>query len=145
MSRERISAQLRRLVIERAHSCCEYCTSPAAYSTSPFSIDHIEPISRGGQNTLDNLASACQGCNGAKYNKVDAMDPVTKNSVPLYNPRQHHWHDHFSWSEDYTRLIGLTPIGRATISALYLNRIEVINLRRALVSIDEHPPMIYMS
>src|ERR1051326_8965524 len=35
---------------------------------------------------------------------------------------------------------GLTPIGRATIAALDLNRIGLVNLRRVLPSFGEHPP-----
>jgi 5-methylcytosine-specific restriction endonuclease McrA len=29
-----------------------------------FSVEHIVPISQGGNDMLDNLALACQGCNG---------------------------------------------------------------------------------
>jgi hypothetical protein len=36
-------------------------------------------------------------------------------------------------------IIGLTPTGRATVSALQLNRAEVINLRRILFAVGEHP------
>jgi hypothetical protein len=37
-------------------------------------------------------------------------------------------------------MIGLTPVGRATIDRLQLNREGVINLRRILRAIEEHPP-----
>jgi hypothetical protein len=60
--------------------------------------------------------------------------------VPLYHPRIHRWRDHFSWSEERTHVIGLTPIGRATIIALRLNRLGVVNLRRVLFVFGEHPP-----
>lgn len=75
MSRERVPSRLKQQVIERAYACCEYCTSLARYSMSPFAVDHITPRSRGGKTVLDNLALVCQGCNGAKYNKVTAFDP----------------------------------------------------------------------
>ncbi|WNZ24154.1 mitochondrial large ribosomal subunit protein uL30m [Leptolyngbya sp. NK1-12] len=32
------------------------------------------------------------------------------------------WSEHFAWSEDTTLIIGLTPIGRATVQTLRLNR-----------------------
>ena len=143
MSRERVSAQLKQIVIERAYACCEYCTSLARYSMSPFAVDHIIPRSRGGKTVEGNLALVCQGCNGAKYNKVTAVDPITTHSVPLFHPRQQAWRDHFAWNEPCTHLIGLTPSGRATIVALQLNRSELINLRRVLYAIGEHPPGIY--
>jgi hypothetical protein len=62
------------------------------------------------------------------------------NNVPLYHPRQQHWHDHFAWNNDFTLIIGLTPTGRATIQALHLNRSELVNLRRVLYAMGEHPP-----
>jgi hypothetical protein len=35
---------------------------------------------------------------------------------------------------------GLTPTGRASIEALHLNRLGLLNLRRLLYTIGEHPP-----
>jgi hypothetical protein len=60
--------------------------------------------------------------------------------APLYNPREQHWTDHFTWNHDYTLVLGLTPTGRATVEKLQLNRIGVVNLRPALHLIGEHPP-----
>jgi hypothetical protein len=109
-------------------------------STQPFSVEHIIPLDRGGKNESDNLALACQGCNNHKYNKTEAYDPVSHQLVPLYHPRQHNWQEHFNWNYDYSLLIGLTPIGRATIEALHVNREGVINLRRLLYAAQQHPP-----
>jgi hypothetical protein len=46
---------------------------------------------------------------------------------------------HFTWNDDFTLMIGLTLTGRATIAALHLNRAELVNLRRALYTLGEHP------
>ena len=89
---------------------------------------------------LRNLALSCQGCNSYKHDKVTGRDPVTEQMVPLFHPRRHKWRDHFAWSDDCTRIHGLTPIGRATVITLKMNRTELINLRRALVAILKHPP-----
>jgi hypothetical protein len=94
----------------------------------------------GGATTLENLAWACFGCNGRKYTKVTAVDPLTQQEVSLFNPRQQNWDEHFFWSEDFTQMVGQTTSGRATIAALGLNRPGVINLRRLLVSVGLHPP-----
>lgn len=143
MSRKRVRGALREAVIERAHACCEYCAGIARYSMSPFSVDHIIPSSADGKNVLENLALTCQGCNGAKYNKTTAIDPITLEVVPLFNPRTHDWQAHFAWNAGCTHILGLTPIGRATVETLYLNREELINLRTVLYTIGEHPPAIY--
>jgi hypothetical protein len=49
------------------------------------------------------------------------MDPESGTMIDLFNPRLQAWADHFAWSEDGTRIIGLTPTGRSTVNALSLN------------------------
>jgi len=144
MPESRLTAELREHVSERANGCCEYCHSQARYATptQAFSIEHILPRAQGGATRLDNLALACQGCNNHKYGKVAAPDPVSGQQVPLYHPRRDRWDTHFAWSDDFTLMIGLTPSGRATIGALHLNREGVVNLRRLLYAIGQHPPAI---
>lgn len=140
MHKDRITAGQKRKVVERANHCCEYCCSQARFAVQSFSVEHIIPKSRGGANSLDNFALACQGCNNFKYNKIEDEDPVTGNVVPLYHPRKHRWNDHFTWSDDFMLIIGLTPTGRTTVQSLLLTREGVINLRRMLYTIGEHPP-----
>ena len=105
-----------------------------------FSVEHIEPRSRRGASTLDNLAFSCQGCNNFKYNKVEAVDPVSGQRVSLFHPRLHRWPDHFTWSEDYTQVIGISATGRATVEELRLNREGLLNLRELLYAAGKHPP-----
>ena len=139
MSSERISRRLRRRVAERARWRCEYCLSPAEFSTQPFEGDHIIPRSKGGPTTADNLALSC-GCNSYKGQSTHAHDPVTGRQVPLFNPRRQRWRRHFAWSADFLFILGRTATGRATVEALHLNRLELINLRRLLLRAGEHPP-----
>lgn len=135
-----ITARKRQAVAEQARQCCEYCLSQLKYSADSFSVEHIVPQVLGGKDDLSNLALACQRCNNAKYVAVEAIDPLTGRSVPIYHPRQHRWSDHFVWSHDFQRIHGLTPIGRATVDKLRLNRDGVVNLRRVLCDAGEHPP-----
>lgn len=139
-SRNRLPARLRKIVENRAKGVCEYCLSPARYSSSPFCVDHILPRNQGGGDELGNLAFSCSGCNGHKYRKTEALDPRTRSVVPLFHPRTQEWTEHFAWNRDFTRIMGLTPMGRATVGALQLNRSEVVNLRRMLTAFGEHPP-----
>jgi hypothetical protein len=78
--------------------------------------------------------------NSHKYDKVRATDPRTGRLVPLFNPRRQQWWRHFAWSGDYLLVHGRTAIGRATVACLALNRLELVNLRRALFRLGEHPP-----
>jgi hypothetical protein len=136
---DRISAELRTLVTTRANGLCEYCQSPESFATERFSLEHIEPRAVGGLTIAENLALACQGCNGHKGTRTAAIDPETLTSVPLFHPRQQRWHEHFAWSEGHLRLIGLTRTGRATIRLLHLNRTSLSRLRGALIAINAHP------
>ncbi len=140
MSEPRLNAEQRKVVAERAGYCCEYCYSQLRFSPDPFSIEHVLPRSSGGTDEMDNLALACQGCNNRKYTSVEAIDPVSGQMVPLYHPRQDQWEEHFGWNEDFSLIVGLTATGRATIEKLQINREGVVNLRRVLHFVDEHPP-----
>jgi hypothetical protein len=97
------------------------------------------PASRAGTDDLDNIAFACQACNGYKHTSTTARDPVTGDIVPLFNPRTDCWQDHFAWSQDFSTVSGVTPIGRATVEKLDVNREGVVNLRRVLHAAGEHP------
>lgn len=130
----------RQFVLERAHACCEYCQSQMRYATHGFSVEHILPKAKGGTDDLENLALACQGCNNFKFTRTEARDPVTGQIAPLYHPRVHVWLEHFTWSDDFTLLVGLTPTGRASVEVLQLNREGVVNLRRVLHTLGDHPP-----
>ena len=134
------SKRLKALIFERARGCCEYCLSQVKYSPDPFSIEHIMPRSKGGSDDPDNLAWACMGCNGTKYNDTSAIDPITMEVVPLFNPRTQDWSAHFQWSMGLTHVFGRTAVGRATVEKLGLNREGLVNLREVLAAIGEHPP-----
>lgn len=141
MPESRVTAQQKKVVAERANGCCEYCRSQVRFAIQPFSIEHIIPKSAGGETVLDNLALSCQGCNNHKYNKTEECDPVSGDTVPLYHPRKQRWSNHFAWNDDFTLIIGLTPTGRSTVEVLQLNREGVVNLRRVLYAMGEHPPV----
>jgi hypothetical protein len=142
MPRVRISVEKKRLVMERAQKRCEYCQCRSDYATETFAIEHVIPVSRGGNDEVTNLALSCSGCNNRKYNKLEAVDPASGGLVPLFNPRLQRWEEHFVWSKDYTQIIGLTATGRATIVALQMNRQNVINIRKAMSIMGVHPPII---
>ncbi|HEX4950711.1 MAG TPA: HNH endonuclease [Blastocatellia bacterium] len=141
MTKKYIPVELRRLVVERARNTCEYCRYPGRYAPQTPPVDHIIPEIAGGRTTAENLAQSCQGCNGHKATRTSAIDPVTGHIVSLFHPRQQQWREHFAWSEDYLQITGLTATGRETVEALQLNRDGLVNMRRVLYAIGEHPPV----
>lgn len=88
---------------------------------------------------MENLALACGGCNIRKSNFTEAVDPMTNDLINLFNPRTDVWEDHFIWSQDFSQAEGITPVGRATIHLLGLNRKGLVNLRLALAMYGVHP------
>ncbi len=140
MARSYLSKTIKQLVRERAKDCCEYCLALSTFAFHPFAIEHIIPLIADGTNAVENLALACQHCNNCKYNKTTAFDPLSKETARLYHPREDEWTDHFMWSSDFLTIIGISAIGRATITCLKMNRVEAINLRAALSAYGVHPP-----
>jgi HNH endonuclease len=140
MSRSKISETIQEQVRQRAKYLCEFCHADERWQYVKFTVDHLVPLSLGGNDHPDNLALACFHCNRRKTNKLVAIDLQTETEVSLFNPRQDNWQDHFIWSVDSLMIIGLTAIGRATVSALLLNRDRVIPIRAADLEIGRHPP-----
>ncbi|HQU85364.1 MAG TPA: HNH endonuclease signature motif containing protein [Pyrinomonadaceae bacterium] len=135
-----VPAKLRKFVAERADFVCEYCLSQESFSAESFAVEHINPRKTGGKTVKENLAYSCLGCNSHKAAKTEAFDNVSETNVKLFDPRSQNWSEHFVWSSDFTEIFGLTAIGRATVTALKLNRKGVKNLRWALFSVGKHPP-----
>ena len=121
-------ATLRQAVISRADERCEYCHLSQAGQEAVFHIDHVIPRAVGGPTTLENLALACVSCSLHKAAKQTAIDPDTGLEVFLFNPRTQNWSEHFRWDREIA--VGLTPVGRATVSALKLNRPLILAIRR---------------
>lgn len=140
MSRAFIPKAVRDRVAAEAHYRCGYCQTQQAVIGIPLQIDHIIPVAAGGTSEPDNLWLACPLCNNYKGTQTHALDPMSKKLIPLFNPRTQTWHEHFVWSDDNSEIIGLTPIGRATVDALKLNRPFMLRARRRWVRAGWHPP-----
>ncbi|HKI33505.1 MAG TPA: HNH endonuclease signature motif containing protein [Gemmataceae bacterium] len=120
-----MDAATRQLIRQRAGNRCEYCRSHQ--DDEPFftfQIEHVIAKQHGGASALDNLALACPHCNLHKGPNIASIEAGAL--VPLFHPRQHDWTEHFQLQG--ATIIGLTPIGRATVRVLNMNdplRVEV--------------------
>ncbi len=137
-----IPIELRRLLAERDKNYCVYCLTSEENCGLRMHVDHIIPETAGGKTTFDNLCLACFSCNVYKSATQTGLDPLTQIMVPLFHPLQQNWHDHFTWDESKTKIIGLTPCGRATVLILQMNNPTVIKARRRWVSAGWHPPVM---
>jgi hypothetical protein len=141
MSRNKISERIQQQVRNRANYLCEFCHANEQWQYVRFTVDHVIPVSLGGSDNLDKLTLACFHCNRRKTNHVTAIDPKSQTEVPLFNPRQDSWQEHFTWSVDGLSIVGRSAIGSATVTALIFNRERVIAIRSADREIGRHPPI----
>jgi hypothetical protein len=132
-----IPSILRKSIIKRAENCCEYCHLSQKGQEATFHIDHVIPFVSEGETTFENLALACVSCSLRKGAKRIVVDSETMKEVRLFNPRTDNWKDHFQWSGII--LIGTTPIGRATIETLDLNRRLILAIREEEILLGRHP------
>lgn len=132
-----IPARLRREVIARAADHCEYCQLSQAGQEATFHIDHVTPTLAGGETVSNNLALACVSCSLRKGAKQKGIDPDTGSEAPLYHPRRDNWRAHFRWES--VVLVGLTATGRATVTALEMNRPIILSIRREEKLLGRHP------
>ena len=137
-----IPVRLRRLVIRRAVDRCEYCGLSQAGQEATFHIDHITPVVVGGTTVAANLALACVSCSLRKGARQTASDPLTGEEANLYHPRRDLWQFHFQW--EGVVLVGKTPVGRATIAAMDMNRPLIVAIRREEVLLARHPPLAHL-
>ncbi|HEY0514465.1 MAG TPA: HNH endonuclease signature motif containing protein [Thermoanaerobaculia bacterium] len=139
MSSDYVSAELRRLVLERAGHLCEYCLLHADDMFFGCEVDHILSEKHGGPTSEDNLASACLPCNRNKGSDIASVVPGTGELVPLFNPRINRWRDHFQLGPDGVTIVPLTSVGEATSRILGFNDGERLLERQALCRIGRYP------
>lgn len=80
--RKSISKHIRFEVFKRDRFTCQYCGKKAPDAV--LHVDHIHPVSDGGDNNIMNLITACQGCNIGKSNrKLDSQDALNKQRAQM--------------------------------------------------------------
>ncbi len=80
--RKAISKKTRFEVFKRDGFACQYCGAKAPDVV--LHVDHIEPVSKGGDNSILNLITACVGCNSGKSDRrIDDQATLTKQVQQL--------------------------------------------------------------
>jgi hypothetical protein len=77
-----ISKPMRALVLERDAHRCQHCNSNLW-----LEIDHILPVSKGGESVLDNLQTLCRSCNRAKRATLTHVASAERPATRKRNPR----------------------------------------------------------
>jgi hypothetical protein len=133
-----IPVDLRRMVIERAGNCCEYCRIGQSERVIDFVIDHVIAEKHDGPTDSDNLCVSCYWCNSHKGSDISSVDwNGTGEVTALFNPRKHIWDEHFRLQRAIIE--PLTPQGRVTTSLLRFNAPKRIQEREKFLLIGEYP------
>ena len=61
---------LKKILLHESYNYCGYCGKKIA--EKKLTIDHIVPVSKGGQTTLTNLVLCCEPCNRTKRDMTPA-------------------------------------------------------------------------
>ena len=121
----------RRLVRQRAEGWCEYChCHQDLLPLITFHVEHIIAKQHGGTDDDSNLCLACHWCNFHKGPNLATL--VDDELVPLFDPRQQNWNDHFALDGD--RIVGLTATGRGTVELFNMNDDDRCKLRAGRTS-----------
>lgn len=118
---------LQTLFTERAH--CPYCRGPlgplyvpAVDAPTPFRgrahQDHMDPLAKGGEDSIRNAVYVCDACNYKKGNRLfvewlQVMEPAQRAAAnAIYAEKHGHPPQHFVPGQKTARLdISLAPLG----------------------------------
>ncbi len=115
--------ELRSAIRARFGYCCGYCGITEISAGSELEIDHFQPRSQGGPDSINNLIYACAACN---RNKADYWpSPETPSHRQLLHPLEDDLTSHIRSLEN-GQLEGVTQRGQFHIEWLHLNRPQLI-------------------
>lgn len=109
---------------------CGYCGVSETDTGAHLTVDHFQPVAKGGTDGLPNLVYCCHTCNEFKG---DWWNP--DNERRILHPLNDTMTDHIAAQDDGT-VNGLTPTGVFHVERLRLNRAPLVAHRaECLVSI----------
>lgn len=98
----------RESIIKRDSKCCQYCGLKLCFNE--ITIDHIVPLSKGGDNSFTNCVVACRPCNDYKSDiPLDrcGLKLIRQPSDPGYNPIYTLPYNYKNWNSDWSYFINV--------------------------------------
>ena len=88
VARKTYSRDTRKLIYNNAHGRCELCGRKILFED--MTIDHVKPLSMGGEDEVENLACTCYSCNMFKGNIMpdDFLERISL--IYLYQMEKQH-------------------------------------------------------
>lgn len=108
-TRKAISKKVRFEVFKRDSFTCQYCGGKAPETI--LHVDHINPVSKGGDNEIINLVTSCQACNLGKSDRLlTDSSSIEKQRAQLeeLNERRDQLEMMLAWRDSLKELDGET-------------------------------------
>ena len=143
MPEQRPSARARQAVIRRAKGYCEYCQSPMRYSPDPFAVEHIVPAWQEAAMTPAIWRSPVKAATTSNL-WYRGLGPGHRRHGPAFSSSPAALEPPLSLEPGHHGRRGTNAIPRPCYQRerLRLNREGVVNLRRVLATIGQHPPQV---
>lgn len=93
IERKPISKRLRFSVFKRDFFCCQYCgRKPPEVK---LEVDHIVPLSKGGKDLIDNLATSCFDCNRGKADiELSVIPETTEQKILIAREKEEQYREY---------------------------------------------------
>ena len=93
-----VQKAMRFSVFKRDQFACRYCGRKVPEVT--LELDHVLPFSKGGDNSMGNLVTACRECNnGKREHELDTLPPPAGSAAPP-DRKPAAWERHTTVEED---------------------------------------------
>ena len=85
--RDNVPNELRRAVFERDNHTCLYCGGVG--EETDLEVDHIIPVSKGGNDDIRNLCTACWKCNRSKGARILTTNELQRIANKINSPLEY--------------------------------------------------------
>ncbi|WP_170222754.1 HNH endonuclease [Rarobacter faecitabidus] len=66
----------------RCQICGERVNEPTPFDPQSATVDHIIPLSMGGEHSMRNVQTACLRCNSAKQDRISSTPDMRRHELP---------------------------------------------------------------
>ena len=104
-NRKSISKKIRFEIFKRDKFTCQFCGNSAPNSI--LEIDHLKPVSKGGDNSILNLITSCYECNRGKSARVLSDDSILKkqlNQLEILEEKRQQLQLLQKWKDDLSKV-----------------------------------------
>lgn len=124
--RHSYSRDERQKILEKTGCKCGHCG--IGLETATMTVEHIFPVSKGGNDDEFNLVALCKACNYNKGSWVYKVDEYYKHILPEYKKQYREYNDKVASEYKQNRLINFDAVTYSIIPDKY--KIMIFNMKK---------------